>query len=649
MAKKQSYLTVTDQFCGAGGSSQGVRRFAERAGLGNGVEVRLAMNHWKLALETHATNFPDTDHVATDIQACNPKDYASTDILITSPECTNHSVAKGRKQVKAQLDAFDKKEQDASAERSRATMWDVVRFAEYHKYRIIITENVVDANAWVLIDSWLGAMTVLGYAYKRVFFNSMFAWPTPQSRDRVYFVFWRKGQRTPNLDIRPLAPCPRCGPVNAQQRFKPKASNKAKYGTQYTYVCPRCAKDVMPFYFAAINAIDFSVPAVRIGDRKKPLEARTMQRIAFGLEKYGKRPLTVTNYFSSGVNCRVKDATDAPLFTQHGKAGTAIVAPYLVDTKYSHAGEKRAKSAADPLRAQTGQDSNGVVLPYVVGTEYDDAKRAKGMDDPLAAQTGRATAGVVMPFFMDGSFTKAKGEYMHGSEQPIGTQTTTQSKSVVLPPALMLSAGSAEVDARPVSAPTPTFTGSDRIGVAMTMSLNYPEQQAKPLNEALEVPAKAGMTTNRPMALVSPFLATLRGTDAVALKGTASGLDEPVGTVSAGGIHHALVSGRAMGFLESHYTTGENVRGLDEAMGALSCRDRHGLVNSLPPAPAPADLRIEDLYFRMLKPHEVQAGMAFDHDYQVLGNSREKVKQLGNAVTPPVMEMLVERCIESLM
>lgn len=639
MAKKNSYLTVTDQFCGAGGSSQGVRRYAERAGLTSGLDVKLAMNHWKLALETHATNFPQTDHVATDIQACNPKDYVSTDILITSPECTNHSVAKGKKQVKAQLDAFDKGEQDAAAERSRATMWDVVRFAEYHKYRIIITENVVDANAWVLIDTWLSAMTVLGYEYKRVFYNSMFAWPTPQSRDRVYFVFWRKGQRKPDLDFRPLAPCPTCGPVNAIQRFKPKASVKAKYGTQYTYVCPTCAKDVMPFYFAAINAIDFGVPAVRIGDRKKPLEARTMQRIAFGLEKYGKRPLTVTNYFSSGVNCRVKDATEAPLFTQHGKAGTAVVAPYLVDAKYSHAGEKRAKSSADPLRAQTGQDNNGVVLPYVVGTEYDDLRRAKGIDDPLAAQTGRATAGVVVPYFLDGSFTKAKGEYMHGAEAPIGTQTTTESKSVVLPPALMVDTNYYTDHVRPMDAVLPVQTSGEKLGVAMTMSLNYPEQPPKAVDAALDT-----QTGSRPMALVSPFLTTLRGTDSVAVKGTSSGLDEPVGTISAGGVHHALVSGRAMGFLESHYKTGENVRGLDAAMGALSCRDRHGLVHGDRPP-----VRIEDLFFRMLKPHEVQAGMAFDHDYVVLGKNREKVKQLGNAVTPPVMEMLIERCVESLM
>ncbi len=52
---KTSYLSVTDQFCGAGGSSLG----ASAAG----TEVILAMNHWELAIETHNTNFPRTDHV----------------------------------------------------------------------------------------------------------------------------------------------------------------------------------------------------------------------------------------------------------------------------------------------------------------------------------------------------------------------------------------------------------------------------------------------------------------------------------------------------------------------------------------------------------------------------------------------------------
>lgn len=48
---KNSYLTVTDQFCGAGGSSQGVRALSRS--MGGGLEVKLALNHWKLAIETH--------------------------------------------------------------------------------------------------------------------------------------------------------------------------------------------------------------------------------------------------------------------------------------------------------------------------------------------------------------------------------------------------------------------------------------------------------------------------------------------------------------------------------------------------------------------------------------------------------------------
>jgi DNA (cytosine-5)-methyltransferase 1 len=85
---KNSYVTVTDQFCGAGGSSLGA--------VAAGAEVKLALNHWRLAIETHNHNFPDTLHDCTDISACDPRRYPSTDILITSPECTNHSIAKGK-------------------------------------------------------------------------------------------------------------------------------------------------------------------------------------------------------------------------------------------------------------------------------------------------------------------------------------------------------------------------------------------------------------------------------------------------------------------------------------------------------------------------------------------------------------------------
>ena len=81
---------------------------------------------------------------------------------------------------------------------------------------------------------------------------------------------------------------------------------------------------------------------------------------------------------------------------------------------------------------------------------------------------------------------------------------------------------------------------------------------------------------------------------------------------------------------------------VDEPAGTFVTKDRHALIQ---PAEPP---KVEDCFFRMLQPHEIGRGMAFDDKYIVLGNKRQQVKQYGNAVTPPVMTMILERCIESL-
>jgi DNA (cytosine-5)-methyltransferase 1 len=40
--------------------------------------------------------------------------------------------------------------------------------------------------------------------------------------------------------------------------------------------------------------------------------------------------------------------------------------------------------------------------------------------------------------------------------------------------------------------------------------------------------------------------------------------------------------------------------------------------------------------------------MAFPDSYQVVGNKRQKVRQYGNAVTPPVMRLLTGRVADVL-
>ena len=44
-------VTVTDLFCGAGGSSLGAEAVAN-------VEVVMAANHWKTAVDVHQAHFP---------------------------------------------------------------------------------------------------------------------------------------------------------------------------------------------------------------------------------------------------------------------------------------------------------------------------------------------------------------------------------------------------------------------------------------------------------------------------------------------------------------------------------------------------------------------------------------------------------------
>jgi DNA (cytosine-5)-methyltransferase 1 len=61
-----------------------------------------------------------------------------------------------------------------------------------------------------------------------------------------------------------------------------------------------------------------------------------------------------------------------------------------------------------------------------------------------------------------------------------------------------------------------------------------------------------------------------------------------------------------------------------------------------------AAAEVDDCLFRMLFPAEIQAGMAFPSSYEVLGNKREQVRLLGNAVTPPAMRDLIAAVAESL-
>jgi DNA (cytosine-5)-methyltransferase 1 len=593
---KNSYITVTDQFCGAGGSSQGVRLVAREKNLNTGIEVKLAMNHWKLAIETHNTNFPDTEHVCTDISACDPRRYYSTDILITSPECTVHSPAGGgqakKKKYGNQMDISGKLASDVAEERSRATMWDVCRFAEYHRYNVIIAENVIEARKWVLFDTWLQAMINLGYDYELKFINSMHAHPTPQSRDRMYCVFWKKGNRKPDLNFTPVAPCNKCFKnVEAYQWWKPhktRTENYGKYNTQYLYKCPECNEVVEPYFYAAFNCIDWSKQGTRIGDRKKELSPKTVTRINFARDKYWDQPSFINVKYSSGVDFRIKSLSDDPLTTQPGDSAVGFLSPVIISSRYIQGIANRVKDSHGPLPVQVTDARESVLFP------------------PLNTVTTQAGSGMLTPpLIMDAGWGENNPRIDVASSDPLSTQDTGQTKGILMPIMIKNYGGPPQNPVR-VAEPLGALTTNDHHGI-----LNMPL-----------VIENNGQSTGRPAS-------------------------ERLSAVTTKPKQGILTQESFNSFI-THYYGGSNVSNhITEAVRTFSTKDRAALMT--PPEVPYTKPRLEDCFYRMLLPHEIQLGMAFDPDYIVLGDSKQKVKQLGNAVTPPVMKFLVERCIETLM
>ena len=284
-----------------------------------------------------------------------------------------------------------------------------------------------------------------------------------------------------------------------------------------------------PYYYAGFNAIDWTIPSTRIGDRKKPLKQKTLERVQYGWDKFGRQALIITGRYTSGLECRVRNANTEPIPTQPADSSHALLLPWMINGGHTSNEGKYSYKGSGPLPTQTTAQTLGVVSGFIT-------KHYGGAADPK---------------FMSSSLA-----------QPAPTMATTVHNSLItLPP---------------------------------------------------EVQTKIGV----PPSLIDGNLLKI-----------------------SDGNNNSLLSERA--FLSYYYGT-MNASGLDEPIGAMTTHERVALVQRTD------SLTIDDLYFRMLAASEVGRVMAFPESYIVLGNGRQQVKQYGNAVTPPVMEILISRCKASL-
>lgn len=103
------------------------------------------------------------------------------DLLLASPECTAHSVAKGNK---------------PGCEQSRGTAFEVIRFAKVLQPRWIVVENVIQMQQWARFEEWKSKLERLGYFVSLDVLDARY-FGTPTSRRRLFVVCDRK--RKPRL------------------------------------------------------------------------------------------------------------------------------------------------------------------------------------------------------------------------------------------------------------------------------------------------------------------------------------------------------------------------------------------------------------------------------------------------------------------
>jgi len=656
-------VDAIDFYCGFGGSAQGIRAA--------GADIRAAANHSALAIECHARNFPDVDHYRADLvdpdsaDYMDPADLPAARFAWFSPGCTHHSPANAKKiyQRGRQTTLFDEQDFDevayANSERSRVTMSCVLRYADRHKPEILVVENVVEVTLWgpgrdgSTFAWWKRTLENIGYEIDCLFLNSQFFPPCPQSRDRLYIVAYRKGNRRPNLDYRPLAFCTseRCGGrhIYAIQTWKNRTKawplpQWGKYKRQYVYCCPDCKSQVEPAAWPAYTAINWSNLGPTLGERANlgmnRLATATEERIRRALAKFGGSPPFVIPTKSVWGTDR---SVTQPFTAQTTQQDKALVSAIIKNNGTLHEAKYRALSPLKPFGALTTNPTQALATAAIVPQRFNSNPTSGHETVPTVTtkQSDLNLISVILPAagntFEAPGYTRAR----HVADQ-LYTQHTTKAFGFASVPSLveMRGGGSFEAGQHAVTQTAHTVTaGGLHHGLVSTpLLLNGQDNDSvHPVTESMyTVRANGGAGRLISPALFSKFNG---GPSDTAWHSTT----ETFNTVTSRDTHGLI-------FLPWIEQFRADPIGVTKQLATLMSEVRNALIST---PELPLDQITEDdlmhTHFRMLEPDpELRRAMAFDDDYILLGNKTQMTAGLGNAVTPPVATWITARCLETL-
>jgi len=633
MAARKEQFLIADLYCGGGGSSDGMIEACEEYGLDPKL---VAVNHWNIAIETNKLNHPNAKTICASVEQVKPRQAVPggrLNVMWASPECTNHSTAKGGR---------------PKDEQSRATAWDVLKWAQELYIDVIYIENVKEFLDW-------GPLNTKGHPIKSKKGDTFRAYiATLESMG--YRVDWQ------------IMNAADFGAATSRRRLIIQAvrGNNQIYWPEPTHSASADNLFGQQPYVAAKTIIDFSIPGKSIFNRPVPLAVKTLKRIYAG----GFKIWDIDNIRRFGPLLR-QEIIRACKYEGKKRKGCC---PFNVLAELPHIlptgedlnsfmvimrGQSVCRDINQPVPTimASGQGHVGIVTPIIIKL------RGTGTAADVNAPTPTITAGGTHLGLAEGFVTRFNGgdNRNHSIDNPLPVQDTSNRYGWVDPMVAVMKGNS---DCQTIEQPVPTLTTKEHIALVnpVVVDMSHPGEDGDSRAYSAEQPLKT-ITCRNNMAVADPIVIATGHTGA---KDRSRSVNEPLSTIVTKAEHclveamvlHQMTPGRTRTteeplptittvcrhglvrpFVVKFYGSGENVKSVDVPLDTVTTKDRFGVVDG--------DLVMLDIRFRMFQPHELAAAMSFPKTYQFAGTKTDAVKMIGNAVPPYLARALMRSRLAS--
>jgi DNA (cytosine-5)-methyltransferase 1 len=426
MGNEMRTLQIGDMFCGAGGSTTGIRQAIDA--MGSRAKI-WAFNHWNIAIDTHSANYADVNHICASVEQLDPTKIfpdRELDLLWASPACTHHSVARGGR---------------PRCEQQRAPAWIILHWLENLKVKRVIIENVPEFRNWGPLDdegrtikelkgatfqAFISGIKSLGYSVDYRVLNAA-DYGDPTVRKRLFIQAIKGAGREitwPNITH-----------VNMQD------------------------EENLPRWIPAREIIDWSLHGESIFRRKKPLADATIRRIEHGIMRFWHPYTEPFLVLLRGTGTSRSVDKPLPSITAQGKH-LGLVTPFLINNY----GQSKSGSIDDPLPTVTGSSPKAALIePFITRFHGgpDSEKRNHSINDPLPVIDTSNRYAVVEPFITAIGHSSAR-DRSRSIDEPLST-IVSKAEHCLIEPFLVKYYGNG--GAVSVDVPLGTITGKEHFGL----------------------------------------------------------------------------------------------------------------------------------------------------------------------------------------